>query len=326
MLVGALAVAVALAGALGGTAVLSHHAAKKTAAGGQQASTTAGATSRTPVIGDRDDAQLVLALAARTTQTETSTAIRPGQFVYRRTDEVALGTSTVAGKDLNIFSEQRQEAWLDPQHGLRAVRIRSTSGLNQRPATAKDAALAASAGVDLDAPPRTSDTDHPTSDKERIQPAPAGLAPSLRNPTPEYLAGLPTDPGKLLAVLRGAAKAEGNTKWTTDKTAFDIVGDLFELGDPMLSPALRAGLYGAIARMPAVARVDGQANLTGRRGIAIGFTEGGRRRDIILDTQTLHPIGSRDTQLTAAGGLPAGTVLAGSTFTFAVVAGTDRTN
>jgi hypothetical protein len=320
--VSVLAAALAVAGAAGTTAALAQHTGTKAKAAPNP---TGGQHIQAPVIGDHDNAQLVLAVAAQTTQAEPTGTIRPGQLVYRKSTEVAVDTLEVAGGELHIFSEQRHEAWLDPQHGLNAVRIRMTTGLNRRPVTPQDAALAASSGYDLNAPPQTSDTDHPTNPKAGIPPAPPARAASLTSPTPQYLASLPTDPTRLLALLRQAAKAEGNTKWSTDKIAFGIVSDLFEWGDPMLSPALRAGLYRAIALMPAVQRIDGQADLSGRRGIAIGFTERGERHDIILDPVTLHPIGSRDVQLTAAYGIPAGTVEALNTFAFAVVNKSDQT-
>lgn len=120
---------------------------------------------------------------------------------------------------------------------------------------------------------------------------PHAQPPGLRHPTPEYLAGLPTDPAQLLALLRRTAKAEGNTKWSTDKIVFQIVGDLFAQADPILPAALRAGLYRALALIPGIQRIAGQTDFGGRRGVAVGFAEGGQRQDILLDPG--HPAPDR---------------------------------
>ncbi|GHJ54413.1 hypothetical protein Nm8I071_37200 [Nonomuraea sp. TT08I-71] len=129
--------------------------------------------------------------------------------------------------------------------------------MNRRPVTPQDAALAARVRFDLDAPPRTSDSDKPVKGGPGL-PVPSAQPPSLRHPTPEYLAGLPTDPAQLLALLCRAAKAGGNAKWSTDKIAFRIVGDLFAECDPSIQPTLRAGPYRAIALIPGIQRIEGR--------------------------------------------------------------------
>lgn len=318
VLVGAVAAAVALSGALGVAAVVSHRpdGAAPVVAGDRHP--------KAPTIGDHDNAQFVLALAARTTQAEPAASIRPGQYIYRKTTELAVAAYSFGDKNLNIYEEQRHEMWLDPRRGLQPVRIVQTTGLNREPVTPADAALAARVGFDLNAPPHTSDSDKPVKGGPGM-PAPSVRPPSLRYPTPEYLAGLPTDPTRLLALLRQAAKAEGDTKSSTDKIAFQIVGDLFEQGDPIIPAALRAGLYRAIALMPGIQRIEGQTDLGGRRGIALGFAEGGQRQDILLDPTTLHPIGDRVVRVTAAEGVPAG-VESWSTFTFTIVDQPGKTN
>ena len=315
VVIGAVAAAVALAGGLG---VVSHRA------GGQTPVVADGRRTETLTIGDRDNAQLVLTVAARRTQTEPAGVLRQGQYIYRKTTELAVATYSFGDKNLNVYEEQRHEMWLDPRHGLQAVRIVQTTGLNRRPVTPGDAALATRLGFDLNAPPSTSDSDKPVKGGPGI-PAPSAQPPSLRYPTPEYLAGLPTDPAQLLVLLRQAAKAEGNTKWSTDKIAFGIVGDLFGQCDPIIPAALRAGLYRAIALIPGIQRIEGQTDFGGRRGVAVGFAEGGQRQDILLDPATLHPIGNRLVRVTAAEGIPAG-VQSWSTFSFAFVDQPGKTN
>ncbi|MEU7876331.1 CU044_5270 family protein [Dactylosporangium sp. NPDC049140] len=274
-------------------------------------------------IGDAADAKLVMTLAAQTVQTEPSLNAGPGQYVYRQTRSVSLGQYTFQEGVVNVFEEQSHQAWLDPSKGLAVVRIISTNGLNRRAASAKDATLAAQVGFDLKAPPTTSDTDHPDP-HGKGETTPAPTAPSLRYPTPQYLDGLPTDPAKLLEAIRREAKAEGNPKWSTDKTAFDMISDLVSWGDPLLKPQLRAALYRAVALMPGATRVPGQVDLAGRQGVAVGFAEGNTREEVIIDPSSLHPIGTRDVVLKATDGGPAGPIST-TTFDFKIVKGSGET-
>jgi hypothetical protein len=326
LLVGAVAATVALSAAVGVAAAVSHRPAGRTPAaarGSDPAPVATGTAAQAPLVGDRDNAQAVLTIAARSTRSQPAGNFQPGQYLYRKTTEQALAQYSVADdKFLNLYEEQQAEMWLDPRNGLQAVRTVSTTGLHRRPVTAEDAALAARLGFDLNAPPQTSDSDHPVKGGPQT---PTAQPPSLRFPTPEYLAGLPTDPAQLLAVLRQAAKAEGNTKWSTDKIAFGMAYDLFAQAGPILPAALCSGLYGAIALMPGIQRIEGQTDLGGRHGIAIGFAERGEREDILLDPTTLETIGDRTVRLTAGQGLPAG-VESWSTFTFAIVDQPGKTN
>jgi hypothetical protein len=308
------------------TALLGAHVLSTDHSGGRPASRASGGIggSESPLVED-GDVTGVMALAAQATLTTPRLTAGPGQYIYRQTRSTDVGAYTLPAGVVNVFSSQRRQDWLDPQMGLADVRRISTGGI-VGPVTAQDAALAAKVGFDLHPAPRTVDSADPDpSGKGTAKPPPT--ARGLRNPTPGYLDSLPTDPAKLLAVIRQQAKSESSSTWSTDKTAFDLIGDLIAWGDPLLSPHLRAAVYRALALMPAVKRAPGQIELDdGRTAVVIGFTEGNTREEIMFDPTSLHPLGTRDIALKAADGVPAGTVLSVVYFDFKIVNGVGRTD
>ena len=88
-----------------------------------------------------------------------------------------------------------------------------------------------------------------------------------------------------------------------------FIADLLRTG---LVPAdLRAALYKAAAMIPGVTIMEGQANLDGRTGVAIGRTEGTlMRQEIIIDPKTGQVIGERQVLTKDYGVMPTGTPLA----------------
>jgi hypothetical protein len=314
--------AFAAAAVLGAGAILTDHPGDRPAPRAGTGTTGTGS----PLVGDAADAKLVMTLAARTTQSTPRLTAGPGQYVYRQTTSTDLSSYSYPVGDVNVFASQQRQDWLDPRRGLADVRYISTDAI-VGPVTARDADLAATVGLDLHAAPKTTDSDHQDQSGKPGNGTAAPQPPSLRNPTQQYLDGLPTDPAKLLATIRREAKAEDNSKWSTGKTAFGMVSDLIAWGDPMLSPELRAGLYRALAMMPGVTRVPGTSELrNGAKGVAVGFAEGGTREEIIFDPTTLRPLGTRDVALRATGGVPAGTVVSVTYFDFRIVDGVGRTD
>jgi hypothetical protein len=82
----------------------------------------------------------------------------------------------------------------------------------------------------------------------------AANGPSLNHPTPAYLAGLPTDPHALLALIREQLAVDGGGHHREDLIEKNMSELLYKV-EPLLSPALRAEFLAALALVPG-AHVD----------------------------------------------------------------------
>jgi hypothetical protein len=116
---------------------------------------------------------------------------------------------------------------------------------------------------------------------------------------PEDLAtieSLPTDPDALLAWLYWELrKSDGSTGGTDEgrhQSAYIAINVL--LRDNVLSPALRAGLYRALARIPGVTLVMATVDAAGRPAVALGrVQEGWLQERILLDPDTFEYLGEQ---------------------------------
>jgi hypothetical protein len=116
---------------------------------------------------------------------------------------------------------------------------------------------------------------------------------------PEDLAtieSLPTDPDALLAWLYWELrKSDGPTGGTDEgrhQSAYIAINVL--LRDNVLSPALRAGLYRALARIPGVTLVMATVDAAGRPAVALGrVQEGWLQERILLDPDTFEYLGEQ---------------------------------
>ncbi|WP_433274128.1 CU044_5270 family protein [Actinosynnema sp. CS-041913] len=130
-------------------------------------------------------------------------------------------------------------------------------------------------------------------------------------PEPEFLAGLPTDPGRLYERLR---RDSGGGKQTLVYAA-----DALRTG--LMPAAARANLLRALTHLPGLDVTDHAADLDGHRGVALGISEDGERQEIILDPGTGEVIGERRVSDSMFAGIPKGTVTGYSSITTAVVDG-----
>jgi RNA polymerase sigma-70 factor (ECF subfamily) len=119
------------------------------------------------------------------------------------------------------------------------------------------------------------------------------------------LSKLPRDPHRL---LNSIYKQTLGTGQSVDGAALGFIADLLRTG--VVPADLRAALYKAAAMIPGVSVTEGQANLDGRTGVAIGRLEEGpakTREELIIDPGTGLLIGERSVLTQAQEGMPAGT-------------------
>jgi hypothetical protein len=216
-----------------------------------------------------------------------------------------------------FVADSVQETWTSAQ-GAKPIRETITTGLDARPLSAADAARL-----------KTSPSKWNVSRTFTVQggngPQPTTISSlntpqgeRLEHPTPAFLASLPTDPSQLLATIHKALPLlkPGMSQDSIAKLVFEAAATLATRADALLSPALRAALYQAMARIPGIQRVPGQVDLAGRKGVGVGpAPTGGERVELILDPTTSHVIGVQTVLLPAGAvsGLPPGTVLEWST-------------
>ncbi|GAA1340258.1 CU044_5270 family protein [Saccharothrix algeriensis] len=134
---------------------------------------------------------------------------------------------------------------------------------------------------------------------------------SWQNPTPEWQAGLPTDPDALFERL--AADAPGDS----DAELLVYAADALRSG--LVRKDVRANIYKALAKLPGLQVTEQQANLDGRTGTALGVDDGKERQDIIIDPETGQFIGERQVAGADMDLFKAGTVLAFTSVTTGVV-------
>jgi hypothetical protein len=192
---------------------------------------------------------------------------RVGEYVYTKTE----GSSAylyVTGNGMPNFSftlPDTREAWIGTDGSGRIV---WTTGQATFPSPEDQAAWVAAGSPDLE--------ELDTGD-ERYGPGELHFLD---------LAGLPTDPGELLAVIEEREIVGGPEG---DWESFVIVGDL--LRETYAPPDLRAALYEVAANLPGVEYIGNAKDASGRPGVAVAHTHRGVRRELIFDPQTAVLLG-----------------------------------
>ncbi|MFF7858074.1 CU044_5270 family protein [Streptomyces sp. NPDC007904] len=126
-------------------------------------------------------------------------------------------------------------------------------------------------------------------------------APGVHRPTYAWLAGLPTESGALLALLREqVVPADGQS---VDHAVFDVIGEL--LHETIVPPPVAAALYRVAADLPGVTGGGDAVDAAGRSGIGITFDDGrsATRNEWIFDRDTFAFLGDR-TYFTGRGKRP----------------------
>ncbi|MET8447906.1 CU044_5270 family protein [Streptomyces sp. NPDC005209] len=117
---------------------------------------------------------------------------------------------------------------------------------------------------------------------------------TLNAPSYDFLAKLPTDPDKLLAMIYKAGEGHGNSP---DQQAFTTIGDLVKESYP---PAkLYSALFKAAAKIPGVVVVPNAKDALDRTGVAVARLDelGGFREEWIFDKKTHVFLGERVVQV-----------------------------
>jgi len=127
------------------------------------------------------------------------------------------------------------------------------------------------------------------------------------------LLAFPTDPEAIIARLRdGYVAGQGGSLYAE---LYVQIGDA--LREQPAPPALRAGFYGALARIPGVVLLGAVTDRAGRTGQAVARTSDGVRHELVLDPGSSELLAERETLLDprAAGvTLPAGTLITDTSY------------
>lgn len=139
--------------------------------------------------------------------------------------------------------------------------------------------------------PRNPKDNHATEVEEQRQRL-AKDGPSLWQPTPEFLAGLPTDPASLRSLIATTA-AQGGGSWSPDYAIVDFLRNFLYNTDPLITPQVRAALYRMLAELPSIGSTGELIDIDGRKVYAIAQSERGQRQELLIDAQTGRIVGSR---------------------------------
>ena len=246
----------------------------------------------------------------------------PGQYFYAEKHEWALGAAqTRTGKNLAQLQETVYQTWVPHERSHEWVKVTTVTGRTQWLVGDDDLVRREGDGGLRSIPGRTREAgpcgDYP-SDNGQVGETTARPACDQRpgdwyEPTPRFLAGLPTDPAELYKRLEG-----------------DNIGgraDMLPMAAGVLTAdtpaAVRASLFQALRNLPGLDLTSDTVNLDGRHGVGLGITEDGLRHEIVIDPDTGRLIGQR-LVLTRPGtemwaGLPPGTVAEYTAVTTSVV-------
>ncbi|MFE9428054.1 CU044_5270 family protein [Kitasatospora sp. NPDC006697] len=119
--------------------------------------------------------------------------------------------------------------------------------------------------------------------------------PSMADPTPDFVAALPTDPDALLKLIYAAGPTEQAKG--PDQQAFAKIGDL--LRNQVAPPAVSAALYRAGAKIPGVTLVEDATDASGRHGLAVAEQVGDLQQQWIFDPVGYAFLGDREVVTTA---------------------------
>lgn len=140
--------------------------------------------------------------------------------------------------------------------------------------------------------------------KGKVPKDPQNGIPLDANVPPAYRTDLPTDAKTMRAYLFEGTADDPKGR-PAERLAWTKIGDL--LREQYVQPASVAALFDAAATIQGTTTVK-QADLAGRKGIAVSRTDSGTRHDLIFDSSTYRFLGERDVVVGEVPGYPKGAV------------------
>jgi hypothetical protein len=196
----------------------------------------------------------------------------PDQYVFTKTTDAYLNVWADVGPNQEGFSvlmPGTREAWIRPDG---AGRLLETTGTPVFLSEQDRAVWIASGSPDLGGNRTTDET----------------YSAGQRGLYYMDLSNLPTDPVSLKSLIE-ERKVEGGPPG--DAETFTIIGDM--LRETYAPPELRAALFQIASELPGVELVGNVKDEQGRDGVAVGYTTGGLRQELIFDPNTSALLGER---------------------------------
>jgi hypothetical protein len=281
----------------------------------------------TPTTQQASAAVLTLRKAATAAIGEQDPVVKPGQYLYIR--ENAWWENDIYGgpNTKNTFAylaDNVIQTWVPADQTGTWLQRRSIIG--QRKWVIGTEAEARAGGIPID-DGRPSQLTGPCGNfypNPGQTPSCANVQGDWQNPTPAWLATLPTDPHAMLDRLKKDSPAFKPGNGLGDAELFVYVSDALRSG---LVPAkVRAVLYQTLALLPELRVTQQVANLDGRTGVAMSVDSPAKiagkdssRHEIIIDPATGQFIGERTVVLAPIPGFAAGSIADSSSVTTSVV-------
>jgi hypothetical protein len=243
-----------------------------------------------PAAGTPIDARAALDALTAAGRTAAAAPLAAGQLIYVHTEGVTASYNV--GSDNGTIGREDHEMWLDPQ-GMIALKITRDGedmmdGASEKVPAAGGAITDAQETDPQETDPQETDPQKKAALEKKLGDPEAEIAqlrqeladngPSAIRPTPAWLAGLPADPAAVRALLLGDT---GVNKWSDDHRLFTAVSDLLINAEPILAPATRTALYGALGTISELTALDTTAE--GLRVYAIRHTENGSIDELLFD-------------------------------------------
>lgn len=213
--------------------------------------------------------------------------IPPGKYRYRVSRAWLSGyTETAPNEGVTYLEEQLIETWIPADRTQEWMQRSSSPGKRK---------LIQGTQKDLDAIDKMMEANGPGEVLRAkcgdfsLDPGqqPCTRAGGWQDPTPEWVAGLPTDPKALYKRLKKDAPRNGRGE--TELLVY--AADALRTGQ--VPAAVRSALYRALGNLDHLEVSDRAVNLDGKVGIAYGSDDGEERQEIIIDPRTGDYIGER---------------------------------